>query len=49
MLEALQARGSAPWTELDRQEAGDPDFAPEPRERDSRWRVIVRRVPELDE
>ena len=49
MLEALQGRGSAPWTELDRQEAGDPDFAPEPRERDSRWRVIVRRVPELDE
>jgi len=49
MLEALQARGSAPWTELDRQEAGDPDFAPEPRKRDSRWRVIVRRVPEPDE
>jgi hypothetical protein len=49
MLEALQGRGSAPWTELDRQEAGDPDFAPEPRERDCRWRVIVRRVPELDE
>jgi predicted transcriptional regulator of viral defense system len=49
MLEVLQVRGSAPWTELDRQAAGDPDFAPEPRERDSRWRVIVRRVPELDE
>ena len=49
MLKALQARGSLPWTELDRQEARDPDFAPEPRERDPRWRVIVRRVPELDE
>ena len=49
MLEALHARGSLPWTELDRQEARDPDFAPEPQERDSRWRVIVRRVPELDE
>ena len=49
MLQALQARGSLPWTELDRQEARDPDFAPEPQERDSRWRVIVRRVPELDE
>jgi predicted transcriptional regulator of viral defense system len=49
MLKALQGRGPVPWTELDRQEAGDPDFAPEPRERDSRWRVIVRRVPELDE
>lgn len=49
MLEALQARGDFPWTELDRQEARDPDFAPEPQERDPRWRVIVRRVPELDE
>lgn len=49
MLETLQARGDVPWTELDRQEARDPDFAPEPQERDPRWRVIVRRVPELDE
>lgn len=49
MLEALQARGAAPWTELDRRQAGDPDFAPEPQDRDSRWRVIVRRAPELDE
>ena len=49
MLDALRARGAPPWTELDRQDARDPDFAPEPRERDPRWRVIVRRVPELDE
>jgi len=49
MLEALQARGDVPWTELDRQQARDPDFAPEPQERDSRWHVIVRRIPELDE
>jgi hypothetical protein len=49
MLESLQARGSTSWVELDRQEAGDPDFAPDPQERDSRWRVTVRRVPELDE
>ncbi|NKB55037.1 MAG: hypothetical protein GKS00_01765 [Alphaproteobacteria bacterium] len=49
MRGALQARGSVSWIELDRQEARDPDFAPEPRERDSRWRVIVRRVPELDD
>ena len=48
MLEALRARGSLPWTELDRQEARDPDFAPEPRQRDLRWRVIVRRVPQCD-
>ena len=49
MLKALQGRGSLPWTELDRKEARDPDFAPEPLKYDSRWRVIVRRVPELDE
>ena len=48
MLEALQARGSLPWTELDRKGAQDPDFAPEPRQRDLRWRVIVRRVPRVD-
>ena len=49
MLSALQKRGTASWTELDRQEARDPDFAPEPQERDPRWRVIVRRAPEVDE
>ena len=49
MWEALRARGSLPWTELDRQEAGDPDFELEPQKRDLRWRVIVRRAPELDE
>ena len=49
MLETLQVRGSLPWTELDRQEARDPEFALEPQQRDSRWRVIVRRVPEPDE
>ena len=49
MLQALQARGSLPWTELNRQEVGDPDFEPEPQQRDPRWRVIVRRVPEVDE
>ena len=48
MLEALHARGSVPWTELDRQEARDSDFAPEPRLRDFRWRIIVRRVPQVD-
>jgi predicted transcriptional regulator of viral defense system len=49
MHAALTARGAAPWTELDRQEARDPDFTPEPRERDDRWHVIVRRTPEVDE
>ena len=49
MLEELRSRGSLPWTELDRQEGSDPDFQPEPQKRDPRWRVIVRRVPDLDE
>ena len=48
MLESLRARGSLSWTELDRQEARDPDFAPEPRQRDLRWRIVVRRVPRVD-
>ena len=49
MRDWFQARGLPPWTELDRQDARDPDFAPEPRERDPRWRVVVRRLPDLDE
>jgi len=48
MLEALQARAALPWIELDRQEVRDPDFAPEPRQRHPRWRIIVRRVPQVD-
>lgn len=49
MHAALKARGSLTWTELDRKESRDPDFAPEPAERNDRWRVIVRRFPEVDE
>ncbi|AUZ83683.1 type IV toxin-antitoxin system AbiEi family antitoxin domain-containing protein [Methylophaga nitratireducenticrescens] len=49
MHAAVQAKGAPRWTELDRKEASDPDFAPEPLERDERWRVIVRRMPEVDE
>ena len=49
MRAALEARGRPPWTELDRKEASDPDFAEDIRERDPRWRVIVRRHPEADE
>lgn len=49
MLETLRAHGSLPWTELDQQEVRDPDFELEPQQRDPRWRVIVRRVPEPDE
>ena len=48
MQESLRARGSLPWTELDRQEARDPDFASEPLQRDVRWRIIARRLPQVD-
>ena len=49
MHEMLMSPGQPPWTELDRAEAKDPLFASDPVERDQRWRVIVRRIPEVDE
>jgi predicted transcriptional regulator of viral defense system len=49
MLDALHRHGPISWTELDRKEAKDPDFRSEPLERDRRWKVIVRRLPEIDE
>lgn len=43
------SRGSAlPWIELEPAQAADPDFTPQPAERDDRWHVIVRRPPESD-
>ena len=36
------------WVELDPTEARDALFAPSPVERDPKWRVVVRRVPEVD-
>ncbi len=49
MHNLLMSRGLTGWTELDRKEAHDPLFAPDPVERDQRWRIIVRRMPEIDE
>lgn len=49
MFAALSARGPLPWVELDPKQVGDPDLSPSPSERDERWRVIVRRPPEIDE
>jgi predicted transcriptional regulator of viral defense system len=49
MLRALHRQGPVSWTELDRGEAYDPDFRSEPLERDPRWKIIVRRLPEIDE
>ena len=44
---ALPGRATG-WVELDPAEANDPNFAPEPVERDKQWRVVARRVPEAD-
>ncbi|WP_454858691.1 type IV toxin-antitoxin system AbiEi family antitoxin domain-containing protein [Rhizobium binxianense] len=49
MFTALTQRWPLPWVELDPKQAGDPDLSPPPSERDERWRVIVRRPPEIDE
>ena len=49
MFTALSARGPLSWVELDPKQAGDPDLSAPPSERDERWRVIVRRPPEIDE
>jgi predicted transcriptional regulator of viral defense system len=48
LWESLSARAHFGWVELDRSEARDADFTPEPVARDARWRVTVRRYPELD-
>ncbi len=50
LTDPLYAALSAPrtgWIELDPAEAGDPDFTPAPVERDEKWRIITRRVPEV--
>lgn len=37
-----------PWVELDPGRSADPDFRPDPIERDESWRVVVRHMPEPD-
>jgi predicted transcriptional regulator of viral defense system len=49
LYEYLYASPPLPWTELEPASAGDPDFTPEPVEKNKRWHVIVRRWPEVDE
>jgi predicted transcriptional regulator of viral defense system len=49
LLKGLSRKGSLEWVELEPSENGKRDLGPEPVERDDRWRVIVRRVPESDE
>ena len=48
MLDALHARGSLPWTELDRHAGQQRAIAPNPRLRDLRWRIVVRHPPQID-
>ena len=40
--------GRPPWAELDRAEVRDAYFKSDPIERNQRWRVVVRRLPEGD-
>ena len=46
---ALPKGTALPWIELEPTQASDADLVPEPRERNERWHVIVRRLPEKDE
>ncbi len=46
MFEKRIAGRPAAWVELDR---GEAKLEPEPMERDQRWRMVVRRAPEIDE
>lgn len=48
MLKALHARGSLTWTELERHAGRARAIAPKPRLRDFRWRIVVRRTPQVD-
>jgi predicted transcriptional regulator of viral defense system len=45
----LTNSSALPWIELERSQASDTVLAPEPQERNERWHVIVRRLPEKDE
>lgn len=45
----LSNRGNMQWIELDRSEIIDQDFKKDPISKDQRWRVIIRREPEIDE
>ena len=48
LLRRLTSKRPIPWVELDPAEIGDPNLSKPPRERDSRWRVVVRSAPEAD-
>jgi predicted transcriptional regulator of viral defense system len=46
---AVVSGSALPWIELEPVQITDADLTPEPIQRDPRWHVIVRRVPEPDE
>lgn len=48
LFDSILKRWAQPWIELEPPQAADPDFTPDPVERNDRWRVIVRRFPEPD-
>jgi predicted transcriptional regulator of viral defense system len=45
----LTKRSTVPWVELEPSLAKDIELAPEPQDRNDRWHIIVRRLPEKDE
>lgn len=47
--DSLFTSPSPPWVELQPSAASDPDFTLAPVEENKRWRVVVRRWPEIDE
>ena len=49
LFNTLSGCGAFPWVELDSKETRHPEFTLPPQERNERWRVIVRRPPEIDE
>lgn len=48
LFESLSQGSVLPWIELEPAQAAHPDFTPDPIERDDRWHVIVRRLPDPD-
>ena len=49
LFNTLSHRSPVPWVELDRKESRHPQFTQPLLERNERWHVIVRRLPEVDE
>jgi predicted transcriptional regulator of viral defense system len=49
MFDILSQSGTITWTELSPKEAADPALSSQVNERDERWRVVIRRLPEVDE